>query len=34
MAENISAASRTLRVIGPRQATAAKALAGHCGTRP
>ena len=34
MAENISAASRTVRVIGPAQETEANALDGHCGMRP
>ena len=34
MAPNISAASRTVRVIGPAQATLAKAPSGHCGMRP
>ncbi len=34
MAPNISAASRTVRVIGPRQETPGKALAGHIGMRP
>src|ERR1700733_7971827 len=34
MAENINAASRTVRVIGAAQAMLAKALAGHCGMRP
>ena len=34
MADSISAVSRTVRVIGPAQATEAKAPAGHCGMRP
>src|ERR1700733_4648400 len=34
MAENISAASRTVRVIGPAQDTPGNTLAGHSGTRP
>jgi hypothetical protein len=34
MAESISAASRTVRAIGPATATPEKAPCGHCGTRP
>src|SRR5215472_9798980 len=34
MADSISAASRTARVIGPRQETPGNALAGQIGTRP
>src|SRR3954462_13023767 len=34
MAVSISAASRTVRVIGPALDTLAKVLAGHCGIRP
>ncbi len=34
MADNISAASRTDRVIGPATDTPTKALVGHSGTRP